>query len=105
MTSDQDTDLVYMTYAGLKADLVAAQAKTCGTTSDAAPAPLAEKNTGACIATVLGVSGVVGGIIAYGCAGVCAAAAAGVGVPFCLGCIAGFASVGGVSITAVATCF
>jgi hypothetical protein len=90
--------------SSLKADLAASQA-TGSDVADAAPAPLAEKKTGACIATVLGVSGVVGGIIAYGCAGACAAAAVGVGVPFCIACIAGFATVGGASVTAVATCF
>lgn len=95
MTSDQATDIPFMTDSALKADLAASQ--SAGTTE--------EKNTGACIATVLGVSGVVGGIIAYSCAGACAAAAAGVGVPFCVACIAGFATVGGASITAVASCF
>ena len=43
----------------------------------------------------------MGSIIAYSCAGACAAAAAGVGVPFCVACIAGFATVGGASVTAV----
>lgn len=105
MTNNQDTDLVYLTDAELKADLVASQAKSGSVAADAAPAPLAAKNTGACVATVLGVTGVVGAIIAYGCAGACAAAAVGVGVPFCIACIAGFATIGGASITAVATCF
>lgn len=95
MTSDQATDIPFMSDSALKADLAASQA--AGAAED--------KNTGACIATVLGVSGVVGGIIAYSCAGACAAAAAGVGVPFCVACIAGFATVGGASITAVASCF
>ncbi|MBF4992710.1 hypothetical protein ITX31_01105 [Arthrobacter gandavensis] len=102
LTSNQDTDLAFMTDAELRADLANSQPKS--PTSDGGM-QLAEKNTGACIATVLGVGGVVGSIIAYSCAGACASAAVGVGVPFCVACIAGFATVGGASITAVATCF
>ncbi|MFF2824195.1 hypothetical protein ACFVRV_14270 [Arthrobacter koreensis] len=102
LTSNQDTDLAFMTDAELRADLANSQPES--PTSDGGM-QLAEKNTGACIATVLGVGGVVGSIIAYSCAGACAAAAVGVGVPFCVACIAGFATVGGASITAVATCF
>lgn len=99
-TSNQATDLAFMSDAELEADLAASQ------TPGAKDANLStDKNTGACIATVLGVGGVVGSIIAYSCAGACAAAAVGVGVPFCVACIAGFATVGGASITAVATCF
>ncbi len=104
VTSDQDTDIAFMTDAELKADLENSQSAG-GMKADGGASTQAEKNTGACIATVLGVSGVVGSIIAYSCAGACAAAAAGVGVPFCVACIAGFATVGGASITAVATCF
>lgn len=63
------------------------------------------KNTGACLAAVLGVGGTVGALIAWACAGSCAAAAAGVGVPFSVACIAAYATVGGASITAVASCF
>jgi len=99
-TSNQDTDLAFMTDAELEADLAASQAPGAKDTTQST-----DKNTGACIATVLGVGGVVGSIIAYSCAGACAAAAAGVGVPFCVACIAGFATVGGASVTAVATCF
>lgn len=102
LTSDQDTDLAFMSDAELKADMANAKSQAPGSEGGM---QLAEKNTGACIATVLGVGGVVGGIIAYSCAGACAAAAIGVGVPFCVACIAGFATVGGASITAVASCF
>lgn len=102
LTNNQDTDLAFMSDAELKADLANAQSQAPGAEGGM---QLAEKNTGACIATVLGVGGVVGGIIAYSCAGACAAAAIGVGVPFCVACIAGFATVGGASITAVASCF
>lgn len=100
MTNDQDTDLAFMSDDELKADMAKSQAQ-----GPDGGMQLAEKNTGACIATVLGVGGVVGGIIAYSCAGACAAAAIGVGVPFCVACIAGFATVGGASVTAVASCF
>ncbi len=98
LTSDQDTDLPYMSDSELVEDMV-------NTQSEASVGIQSDKNTGACLATVLGVTGVVGGIIAYACAGACAAAAVGVGVPFCVGCIAGFAVVGGASITGVANCF
>lgn len=61
-------------------------------------------NTGACIATVLGVSGAVGAAIAYACAGSCAVPMTPVTAPVCAACVGGFAVVGGASITAIATC-
>lgn len=97
LVSSQDTDLSYMTDAELQQELDA--------TSQELNAEAQSSNTGACLAAVLGVSGIVGGIIAYTCAGACASAAVGVGVPFCVACIAAFATVGGASITAVASCF
>lgn len=97
LTSDQDTDIAFMTDAELELDMAKSQ-----------PDPGSEmraSNTGPCLAAVLGISGVVGGIIAYACAGACASAAAGIGVPLCVGCVSGFAVVGGASITGVASCF
>lgn len=99
LTSDQDTDLAFMLDAELKQDMANSMSAV------SAGFQTADKNTGACIATVLGLSGVAGAIIAYGCADACASAAIGIGVPFCVGCISGFAVIGGASITAVATCF
>lgn len=98
LVSSQDTDLPYMTDAELLEDL-----ESTGWAPGASP--IEAQSTGSCLAAVLGVSGVVGAIIAYTCAGACAAAAAGVGVPFCVACIAAYATIGGASITAVASCF
>jgi hypothetical protein len=91
-----DTDMPYMTDAELQLQ---------ENSSKVAPAALTAQSTRSCLAAVLGVSGVVAGIIAAACWGACAAAAAGVGIPFCVACIAAYASVGGVSITAVGNCF
>lgn len=98
-----DTGIRAVSDAQLKKELVAVAKKSEGVTGIQMAAK--KKNTGACLAAVLGVSGVVGGVIAYVCAGSCAAAAAGVGVPFCVACVAGYATIGGASITAVASCF
>lgn len=59
----------------------------------------------ACLGTTLGVSGVVARIILTACAGACATSESGVTIPVCAACIAGYATVGGASITAVASCF
>ena len=58
-----------------------------------------------CLAAVPGISGFFAGIIVAICWGACAAAAVGVGVPFCVACIAAYAAIGGASITAIASCF
>lgn len=99
LTSDQDTGLSYMTDAELQQEIDS-------TLQDMPQGLNAQtQSTGACLAAVLGVSGVVGGIIAAACWGACASAAIGIGVPFCVGCVSAYAVVGGASITAVANCF
>lgn len=45
------------------------------------------QTTAQCIAVALGISVPAAAVIAVSCKGACAAAAVGVGVPFCLGCI------------------
>lgn len=99
LVSSQDTDIQYTSDADLRKGLAGAEAGSPGGVSTMA------KNTGACLGTVLGVGGVAGALIAWACAGSCAAAAIGVGVPFCVACIAAYATIGGASITAVASCF
>lgn len=94
LVSSQDTDVAFVSDAEMKNSL-----ENTGGVSTMA------KNTGACLGTVLGVGGVTGALIAWACAGSCAAAAIGVGVPFCVACIAAYATIGGASITAVASCF
>lgn len=54
LTKNQDTGPAFMSDAELKADLTNAQSQDPGAEEGT---QLAEKNTGACIATVLGVGG------------------------------------------------
>lgn len=93
LLSSQDTDMPYMTDAEL-------QENSSTVTLDAQA-----RSATSCLAAVLGISGFFAGIIVAACWGACAAAAAGVGVPFCIACIAAYAAIGGASITAIASCF
>ncbi|WP_124818767.1 hypothetical protein [Micromonospora ureilytica] len=92
LLSSQDTDMPYMSDAQLQEN---SSTDTLNGT----------QSTRSCLAAVLGISGIFAGIIAAACWGACAAAAAGVGVPFCIACIAAYATIGGASITAIASCF
>ena len=95
LVNDEDTGIAFVGDEQLAADVAA----TPG--SDV----VAAKNTGACLATVLGVSGVVGAIIAKVCVGACAVPMTPVTGPVCAACVGGFAVVGGASIGAIASCF
>lgn len=69
----------------------------------AAPGDVTPLNTAACVASVLGVSGVTAYLIVGACTGACAVP--GVGTAVCVACIGAYATVGGASVTAVAACF
>lgn len=58
-----------------------------------------------CIMAVLGVSAIVAGIILVLCGGSCSVPVTPPTAAICVACIAGIATVGGASITAVMGCF
>ncbi|TGO05163.1 hypothetical protein [Serinibacter arcticus] len=95
LVNDEDTGIAFVGDEQLTADVAGSPG------SDV----VAAKNTGACLATVLGVSGVVGAIIAKVCVGACAVPMTPVTGPVCAACVGGFAVVGGASIGAIASCF
>lgn len=95
LTSERDSDIKFANDTVLKQ----------GVSQSTDVAMPAGKNTKNCLIAVLGVSGTTATLLAWVCAGSCAAAAAGIGVPFCVACIAGYATIGGASIAAVASCF
>lgn len=95
LVNDEDTGIAFVDDDQLAADVAGSPG------SDV----VAAKNTGACLATVLGVSGVVGAIIAKVCVGACAVPMTPVTGPVCAACVGGFAVVGGASIGAIASCF
>ncbi|GAA1866509.1 hypothetical protein [Brevibacterium marinum] len=98
VTEDRDTDIPYKTDSQISQE-----------SKQGAPGEVAsQKSTGdkvACVASVLGVSGTVGYLIVGACAGACAASETGVTIPVCVACIGAYATVGGASVTAVASCF
>lgn len=96
VAKSQDTGIEFSTEAELQREVVSAPGGVAQTQSS---------STAACLAAVLGVSGAFAAIIASMCKGACALAAVGIGVPFCLACVGGFVSLGGVSITQVGSCF
>lgn len=100
LTSERDSDIKFASDAALKQGV--SQSSDSKSIDVAMPAGKSTKN---CLIAVLGVSGATATLLAWVCAGSCAAAAAGIGVPFCVACIAGYATIGGASITAVASCF
>lgn len=59
----------------------------------------------ACLASVLGIGGAVGWVIAGACAGSCSVPITPVTGPVCAACIGGFAVLGGASVGAAAACF
>ncbi|MDN5685730.1 MAG: hypothetical protein L0G94_03470 [Brachybacterium sp.] len=61
--------------------------------------------TVACVATTLGVSGGAAHLIATVCAGACVTPATGFSAAVCAACIGGYATMGGASIAAAASCF
>lgn len=98
MSESKDTDVQYKTNQQISQEDT--QSSSDGATT--------YKSTGdkvACVASVLGVSGTVGYLIVGACAGACAAGETGVTIPVCVACIGGYATVGGASVTAVASCF
>ncbi|PMQ18560.1 hypothetical protein CIK84_18545 [Glutamicibacter arilaitensis] len=95
LTSERDSEIKFVNDAVLEQ----------GVSQSLDVAMPAAKSTKNCLIAVLGVSGATATLLAWVCAGSCAAAAAGIGVPFCVACIAGYATIGGASITAVASCF
>ncbi|KIH99598.1 hypothetical protein LP52_06955 [Streptomonospora alba] len=93
LVNSNDTDLPYMTDAQLQQDAASGEAMaTAGAGS-----------TAACVAAVLGVSGATAYLIVGACTGACTVP--GVGTAVCVACIGAYATVGGASITAVASCF
>lgn len=62
-------------------------------------------STVACITAVLGVGGGTAYLIATMCAGACVTSATGFSAAVCAACIGGYATIGGASVTAVASCF
>lgn len=88
-----DTDLAFVTDAELA-------------TTAAPAAQVSSQSVGstvACVATVLGVSGGTAYLIVGACAGACTVPV--VGTAICVACIGAYATVGGASIAAVASCF
>jgi len=62
-------------------------------------------STVACIGSVLGVGGGTAYLISTLCAGACVTSATGFSAAVCAACIGGYATIGGASVTAVASCF
>lgn len=94
LTNSEDTGIPYLADEELRSSV-----------ADTSEFAAEGMNTGACLAAVLGVSGVVGAIIAKVCVGACAVPMTPVTAPVCAACIGGFAVVGGASIAAIASCF
>ncbi len=92
----RDTDIAFMTDAELRLEMNDSPANgDVGT--------LGFWSTVACVGAVLGVSGTVAYLIVGVCTGACAVP--GVGTAVCVACIGAYATVGGASIAAVASCF
>lgn len=97
LVSEKNTDVAYLTDAQLQRQ-AQANPTALGTMS-----ALGAGTTAACVAAVLGVSGVTAYLIVGACTGACAVP--GVGTAVCVACIGAYATVGGASIAAVASCF
>ncbi|MEE8599784.1 hypothetical protein [Euzebya tangerina] len=65
----------------------------------------ASQSTAQCLAAVLGVSVAFAGVLAFFCSGACSTAVTPPTAAVCAACIAGFTTIGGASISAVASCF
>jgi len=75
------------------------------TLSAGQPSEAKADNSTACLMAVLGVSAVVAGILLVLCGGSCSVPVTPPTAAICIACIAGFATIGGASITAVMGCF
>ncbi|WP_157062950.1 hypothetical protein [Actinopolyspora mortivallis] len=97
LVNSNDTDQPYMTDEQLQ------QGANSGAGSSESMTAMGVGSTVACVASVLGVSGATGYLIVSACTGACTIPGAGTSV--CVACIGAYATVGGASITAVASCF
>lgn len=95
---EEQTDIPYVTDAEMRQDLDDGSEELRATAQ-------AASDTALCLAAVLGVSVGFAGVLAFFCSGACATAVTPPTAAVCAACIAGFTTIGGASITAIASCF
>ena len=116
LTGTQDTGFRHVSDDQLRDGLTPAAGTTADPTvplqdkgelsqGQSAAASAGAQNTAACLASVLGISGVAAGVLAVMCSGSCAVPITPVTAPVCAACIGGAAVIGGASIAAVASCW